>query len=492
MKKTYKVNLIVKNSNRGYLDGPLKILNKLYQEFEVRHPNWFQIMKYQRGNNKWDGKIHFISERGEFELGLLQTIYNRLINMGCKVKVIDQRNIPIIQPVVLKEINGYTLREAQINAVKALINNKLGNYPHYIGVQDMSVGSGKSLTMAAIHLAFKRKYNTLILLNDSDLFNQFKKEFPAYLGKGIPITFIQGSKVNKWSEFNIGMVQSICRNIKTYQRQLANIDIVLVDEADQATSKTYQTVIRHLYNTKVRVGLSGTIYMSKLKKDLLKNMNTRKFFGDILSTVTISDMVKKGQSTPVVVKMVPSLQNALCYDDYMEEYNASIICKHSFKVSLERTVWNIKQGRLPALIVTKYIDHCEKLYKFYKRRLEDKYIIKYVHHKTKERDNILKEFRDGKIDILISTTIISRGKNFPLLKYLQNCASMDSNEKSIQILGRLVRTHESKKKAYLDDICYMGHYLTRHGNHRKRYYISQKLKVIDLRKFKRQVKYPKC
>lgn len=479
-----KVNLIIKNSNRGMLDGPLKILNKLYREFELRHPNWFQIMKYQRGSNKWDGKIHFISERGEFELGLLQTIYNRLISLDCKVNVIDQRNIPVIQPVVLKEINGYTLREAQINAVKALINNKLGNYPHYIGVQDMSVGSGKSLTMAAIHLAFKRKYNTLILLNDSDLFNQFKKEFPAYLGKDIPITFIQGSKVNKWSEFNIGMVQSICRNIKTYQRQLANIDIVLVDEADQATSKTYQTVIRHLYNTKVRVGLSGTIYMSKLKKDLLKNMNTRKFFGDVLSTVTISDMVKKGQSTPVIVKIIPVPSRNDEYDDYTSEYEDTIINKRSFKVSLKRTLWNISYGRIPALVVTKYIKHCEELYKFYKKELGDKYYIKFVHHETKDRNKILSDFRDGKIDILISTTIISRGKNFPLLRYLQNCASMDSNEKSIQILGRLVRTHESKKKAYLDDIAYNGSYLTRHANHRKRYYLAQKMKVIDLRKKK--------
>lgn len=484
MKKTFKVNLIIKNSNRGYLDGPLKILNKLYKEFELRHPNWFQIMKYQRGQNKWDGYIHFISNKGEFELGLLQTLYNRLISLNCKVSIIDQRNIPVIEPVVPKEINGYTLREAQINAVKALVNNKLGDYSHYIGVQDMSVGSGKSLTMAAIHLAFKRKYNTLILLNDSDLFNQFKKEFPAYLGKDIPITFIQGSKIKEWSEFNIAMVQSLCRNIKSYQKQLSNIDIVLVDEADQATSKTYQTVIQHLYNTKVRVGLSGTIYMSKLKKDLLKNMNTRKFFGDVLSTVTISDMVKQGQSTPVIVKIIPVPPATIDNKDYALEYENNILNKRSFKISLERTLWNISYGRIPALVVTKYINHCEELYKFYKKRLGDTYSIKFVHHKTKDRDKILNDFREGKIDILISTTIISRGKNFPLLKYLQNCASMDSNEKSIQILGRLVRTDEGKKKAYLDDMGYQGTYLSRHANHRKRYYMNQKMKVIDLRKKK--------
>ena len=92
----------------------------------------------------------------------------------------------------------------------------------------------------------------------------------------------------------------------------------------------------------------------------------------------------------------------------------------------------------------------------------------------------MKDFREGKIDILVSTTIIARGKNFPLLKYMINAADMDSQEKNIQFLGRLVRTHEGKDKAYLDDIWYPGNYLDRHGRHRKVYYQKQNLKVIIL------------
>ena len=55
---------------------------------------------------------------------------------------------------------------------------------------------------------------------------------------------------------------------------------------------------------------------------------------------------------------------------------------------------------------------------------------------------------------------------------------MDSNEKAIQILGRLVRQSEGKNKAYLDDLMFTGHYLTRHGKHRKVYYQKEKLKVL--------------
>ena len=65
-----------------------------------------------------------------------------------------------------------------------------------------------------------------------------------------------------------------------------------------------------------------------------------------------------------------------------------------------------------------------------------------------------------------------------------NAADMDSQEKNIQFLGRLVRTHEGKDKAYLDDIHYPGKYLNRHGNHRRIYYQKQNLKVIRLNRGK--------
>ena len=102
-------------------------------------------------------------------------------------------------------------------------------------------------------------------------------------------------------------------------------------------------------------------------------------------------------------------------------------------------------------------------------------------------------FRQGKIDILVSTTIIARGKNFPKLKYMINAAGMSSEEKTIQFLGRLVRTYKGKDKVYLDDIQYQGPYLSRHSRRRARYYRKEKLKVIDMYKlWKRYTKhYPK-
>ena len=268
--------------------------------------------------------------------------------------------------------------------------------------------------------------------------------------------------------------QIVARTIE-WGASVLKTDIVLIDEADIIDNNLYKKVIEHLYNANVRIGLSGTIYMSNLKKDLIHNMNIMSFIGDKVDQVKLYDQIKSGRATKVVVKIIPAQFKKVINDklSYNEEYEDIIVNNiEAYKLSFSRALFNAQYNRYPMLIVCKYINHCEKLYKYYSEQNKlGNYglVIKHVHHKTKGRDKILNEFRDNKIDILISTLIISRGQNFPSLRYIQNISSMDSQEKSIQILGRLVRKCEGKNKTYLDDFIFPGRYLKRHGNHRKNY-----------------------
>lgn len=478
--------IIIQNCNQCHLDIPLKEANQLYKKFQIRHPNAFFLRSKIKD---WDGMVKFITKTGTFKIGLLPSVFASCKELGINPKIVDLRKpVPIVSKPVTS-IGKYKLRPEQIKAVSSVINNRVGGKPFHIGVLDYTVNAGKSLIMAALYYSFKEKLKTLLITNDSDWLQQSKEEFKQYL-PGEDITFVQGSNVKNWANFSIGMVQSISRNIKKYQPELSKIDMVLVDEADLAGNKSYQQVLTHLYNTRVRIGLSGTIYMSKYAKDRLKIMNLRSFFGDTLSEFRLKDSIKKGYSTETIVKMVP----AEPYypkgwesekTDYKAIYDDTITNnQYALSVVLDRLKYNMKYGRLPALVVCKYIQHCENIYKYIKDALEESLNIAYVHVNTKdkERKKIMEDFRNGKIDILVSTTLIARGKNFPLLKLLINAASMDSQEKSIQFLGRLVRTHKSKSRVYLDDIQYFGDYLTRHGNHRRMYYQKEKLKVIQLGK----------
>lgn len=477
------MKIYINNCNECSMDVSAKNGLRLYNAFTVRHPDAFYL-KMRVPN--WDGKVHFITKGAKFRIGLLPSVIRKAKEFKIPVKILDYRKSIYSPKTIVSKIGDYKLRPEQISAVKSIVNNKLEGISYNIGVIDYTVNAGKSLIMAALYLTYKKKLKTLLITQDSDWLNQAKSEFKNYL-PGENITFVQGSKVNNWSNFSIGMIQSLSRNLNKYQSELSTIDMVLVDEADLAGSKTYQKVLTHLYNTRVRIGLSGTIYMSKLKRDLLKNMNLRAFFGDKLAEFKLSESIKKGYSTKTIIKIVDSKKVFGNWESkkptYQEMYKDTITENiKAWRIVLYRLKFNIKYGRLPALIVCKYVEHCENLYKFLKKKLDSKYNIQMVHVNTpkKLRAKIINDFRLGKIDILVSTTIIARGKNFPLLRYMINTADINSQEKNIQFLGRLVRTNKGKNIAYLDDIHFNGRYFTRHGNHRRLYYQKQNLKVINL------------
>ena len=496
------IKILIKNSNQCQLDDwdytgtEDKIIRRLFQDFSIKHPNAYYIKLKSKGN--WDGVVHYINKGGYFNIGLLKTVCNKLDEYKAKYVVEDLRRPIGVEIKIPRKVGNLELRDRQLQAVETILNNKVGGIPFLICSANYSVNFGKSLIFCAIHKAFQFKLKTILLLNDATLFDQFKNEIPLLLPEE-KITFVQGGKVMKWSNFTVAMVQSVAKNIKTYESELMSFDIVLLDEADVIDNDTYNTVIKRLYNSLIRIGLSGTLYANQLKKFVIHNMNVKSFIGEMVDEVTLIEQIKAGYSTPTIVKTIelPDKKynkDDLLIHDYLEQYESIVINSQvSYDIIKQRLDFNLKYGRKPLIVVAKYIKHCELIYKFCKEHYDLKIGVVHVDINKKVRKKTLDDFRDGNLDILVTTKIIFRGKNLPLLRYVLNVSSMDSKEGTIQLLGRLVRKHTKKTKAYIDDIIFPGTYLIRHGHHRKNYYLNQGLKVIQLPrdKNKRRKKYLK-
>lgn len=427
----------------------------------------------------WDGCIDYISESLKFRSGLLQVVHDKIIELGGEVVIIDNTLDFKVKPRIPTRVGNQKPRPYQIDSVKSLIYNKIANHYHYQGVMDAATNAGKTTIMAMIFHAFRRKIPAIILLKDGDLFEQFRRELPELINSK-HLGFVRGKEIN-FQHVTVAMVQTLSPQASHHKNALAKFGIVLVDEADEGDSKSYKTIIKYLYNAKVRVGLSGTIYMSKLKKDEAKNMNLRSFFGNVLFKITKKEMVDLGYSTPVIVKLWPGSNLPSIPGDFAAEYDTNITHnKQRAKEGLKLLRKAILANRLPGIVIFRYHKHGELLYKKYKKlALKYNLTIDFVHGDTKNRKDILKNFREGKIDILISSFIVKRGKNFPLIKYIQNASATDSNETVSQIMGRGERKHDTKKLYHLDDFMDEGRYLGRHSRHRLRYYKAEGFKVID-------------
>jgi len=474
--------LISINNNKCRLQGGAIQLKAIQKDFKIRNPNAFFIRKKCSMERGWDGMINYITDSYYFKIGLLRQVCNWFDEHKVKYEFEDNRRPFDIKPKVPKQIGEISLtgdRQYQYDSIKALVDNNINGLPYNMGVMDAATNAGKTIIMAGIYLAYKRNIPAIVLLKDGDLFNQFLKEIPELIGKE-DFGYVRGKDI-KWNKFTIVMVQTISRDIKKYQNELTKFGMALVDEADEADSKSYKDIITRLYNCSIRVGLSGSIYMSKLAKDKPKNQNLRSFFGEVLIKITKKDMVEMGHSTPVIVKIHPGSDFKPIKGDFQLEYQTNITNNTNRAIKgLELLKHNIKFGRLPALIICRYHEHINLLYEIYEKALGKKYVVRYVHGgtETKYRKKLLEDFRVGKIDILISSFIIKRGKNHPLIKYIQNAAASDSQETISQIMGRGERKHESKKKYHLDDFMDEGAYLKRHSKHRIVYYKSEGMRVI--------------
>ena len=461
------------NNNKCKLTGDRRVLSQLYDIYGIKHPSAFHISRYMpRG---WDRKIHYITEAGYFSTGLLEGVISEIKKLGHRYQIIDSR-LDIPKGKIPKKVGNITLRDYQTEALSSVIKHNIDGLPFHIGVLDAATNAGKTAMSAGIFQAYGCEYKTIMLINDADLYNQFKKEIPELVGKHYG--YVRGKEI-KWNNFTVAMVQTLAKDISRFKHELAKFQIVIVDEADLADNKTYKKVIENLYNSWCRVGLSVSIYVSKYKKDETKNMNLKKFFGEVLFSISKQEMISRKLSSNITVRIYQGNTIEEKSPDYRFVYDKCISNnKARNDKALLRLKKNIKVKRLPALVVCKFKHHTEHFYDAVLKGFPQ-LKVEYVHSGVpdKKRKSIMNDFREGHIDILVSSLLIKRGKNFPRLKYILNISSGDSEESVIQLLGRGERLSEFKQRTRYEDFYDKGRYLERHSKHRINYIKKQGFKV---------------
>lgn len=460
---------ITLNNNRIKLEGELKVLNRLYKDFSFRHPQAFFVQRSMPSG--WDRMVHPITSAGTALTGLLPRVVDYLEENEIEYEIQDTRNLPELKSMPIY-VGDLKRRSYQREAAWAILKNSVGGVPFPRGIIGAATNAGKTLIAGLIHATV---YNakTLIIVNNLDLFNQFMgdldKMFPSTWG------YLQGKNV-KWGNIVVCMLPSLSNRLVEYQVELSKFNVILYDECHLASSKTAKQVLTKLWHIPIRVGLSGTAFLSK---DKLKNLAIESYFGREVYSIDNKELVEKGFSSNIQINIAPGYTGTYKGASYQDEYNHSIVDdRERVERAIHRAKQHIELGHKPVLVVCKYIYQTELTYELYKMAFP-KLRVGYLHHKVKNREQVLNDFKSGKLDILVSSLVIKLGQNMPLLQLMQNLSSGDSQITCLQLLGRALRKHASKKKTYYEDYFDKGKYLQRHSKHRVQYYKKQGLQVIE-------------
>lgn len=464
------VTINVSNS-KSKLIATVEEIHLLRKQFRIRAPGAWYSPAFR--NRTWDGFVYYVTEAGYFQTGLLPKITAWMREQDWEFKINDPRIIKIPKKVYTV-FDKVTLRGYQKEAVEAVIYNQVEGIYFQRGILDEATNAGKSLIAASLFKSFAKDKKLIFIVNRQHLYNQLKKEIAELIGFN-EIGYIGHDGV-KWNRFMICMAQTISKQYKSLGHQLSKFDIAVIDECHYGSSNTYKYIMQDLDNCTIRVGLSGS---PLLHKDKNKNEKILSFFGPVLHKTTNDDLIRLGFSTKPIVTLSTGNTLIKINGDYKgEETKGLIKSKERNKKVLARIKLHINNKRFPLLLICKYHNHTELLYKKMVAHFPE-LRVNYIHVKVKDRLKRLEAFREGKIDIFVSSKLIKEGQNLPKIRALVLACGGDSVIDVLQLVGRSLRKDKSKKLVYIDDFMDEGFYLKRHSKHRKKVYKDQGFKIID-------------
>lgn len=258
------------------------------------------------------------------------------------------------------------------------------------------VGSGKTVVAAiAIYQAYKAGAQSALLAPTAILATQHAKTLEKLLKPfGVKVELLIGATKNKdelKKRIVDGKVHVVVGThaIITDDTKFKNLRLAIIDEQHRFGVMQRQKLL-------MKTGNLAPHFLAMTATPIPRSLQLT-IFGD-LSVSTISEL-PKGR-TPIETKIMNELSmNEDLYPILVEKMNKK-----------EQIYWIcklIEEGKTEASNVKKEADKLKLIFK--KRKIE------YLHGKMKpdEKDEIMQRFKDGEIDILVSTTVVEVGVDVP-------------------------------------------------------------------------------
>lgn len=451
--------LILLNDYSYLISNNKKILNILYGALRFREKNYYHNRRYKM--KLWDGYVNFFDiQKGKFLTGLLPEIKAALKTKEIEYSIEDKRtNIKLLYESVDSNFGNTWCEEKKINLYDYQIDFVNQVIKHKRGIIFAPTSSGKSATMVGILKCIPEKTKVLVLQNRLSLANQNYEEIKSW---GFSSVGKLWSGKYEEGDILVANVQSIAK----VEKQLASVQVLLVDEIHDMMSKLPKAVYRRLKNCSVRIALSATPFKFG-ETDKVQKYYVKGFFGPVLKTSSTEDGIlttQELQNRNILSKskctFFPINEPMIPYDVYQDAVTNGIAENISFH-KIVKTLAASCEGR--TLILVDRIAHGDALHSLIKNSI-------WVQGKDnlKTRKEVISKLQksEGNIVAIATQQIFNTGVNV-FVHNLINAAGGQADHLIIQRMGRGLRTANDKEILnYYDFIFNINKYLKQHSEKR--------------------------
>lgn len=428
--------------------------------------------------NKFTPKrLYAITPAGKFESGLLEEIKKYLIseNLNFEISENIKRSKIVFETCEIDPMH-IPYREYQENAIeKAIKENN--------GVIVVGTGGGKTLLTAGLIVNLRKtlkKPNAKVLVTvpTIQLVEQTASDFKEY---GL-------SKISKWSGKNkldadadiivAGTQYLVGKN--TDLSILNDIDILIMDECHVLKKNNEINNIFKFIDTPFKFGLTGSLPEEKIDQ---WNINGK--LGPIIFEKK-TDELKKGEYVSDFQIYLLEIDHGKTNfpfnpnsptSKYENELTYLMTCEKRNDI-ISKLVNKINKN---TIIMVDRILHGEELLNSLKKICVDSpvyFIQGSTEIEDREKIKNLMENQSNVIVVAISK-IFSTGINIPNLHSIVFASAGKAKIKIVQSIGRALRLHPTKEKAYIFDIADNTYYGKIHKEERKKLYTVEKYPFIE-------------
>jgi superfamily II DNA or RNA helicase len=413
----------------------------------------------RRKGYEWDGyrKLFNIQTR-RFPIGLLPRVRRLFESSGIGVNIINKRIVDYgyieCQPTL-----SHPLRDYQHSAILQSIIN--GN-----GIVKCATGGGKTVIAGRTISALRKK--TIFIVHTRDLLYQTKKVFESIfgsnkigqIGDGIidyqDITVatmqtlailggveIESNKYDEDGDNDEAKIEVDNDKFKQFHGYRTTVQCVMIDEVQIVSSQMVYGVRFLFEHANYAFGYSASPW-----RDDGSDLMIESAFGERIVDITASELIRNGYLVrPNIIIKKPNYQVTNGQGDYNAIYKRYIVENLPRNLQVANDAMEYYMKGMNTLILVTQIKHGDALQEAMTALGMPAVFISGKSSMKKRRQSI-EDMRNGKIQLMIASTIADVGLDIPRLQCIVEAGAGKSSVTALQRLGRIMRIFDDKDECY--------------------------------------------
>ena len=315
----------------------------------------------------------------------------------------------------------------------------------------MPTGAGKTILFSSVinDIIKVPDSKILIIAHRKELLDQISSHLSKYnIEHGI---IASNKKRSLEKNVQVASIQTLTHKNNEEITKSFVPDFIVIDEAHHTLANTYDQLWK-LYPRSWKLGVTATPCR-------INGAPFTNHFSELISSLSVKELIEKGflsdytfytenpdsdLSKAILSIKKKSSTGDYRIDDLLQNLNVE---RHVKKLVLSYSTY---ANGLKGIVYCISIEHAHNICEAYKNI---GVVAEYIDSKTPktEREQIVQDFKDGKIQVLVNVDIFSEGFDCPDVEFIQMARPTWSLSKYMQQVGRGLRTSPGKDKTIILD-----------------------------------------